>query len=111
MRKLSFLSCLIFLCSWQLCVYAQTRTVLNFNKGWKFSNTDDSNAKHLNYNDSKWRNVDLPHDWSIESSFSDQYPATNQGGALPGGISWYRKTFSMPASAKSKLTRIVFDGV
>src|SRR6185437_3762802 len=53
----------------------------------------------------------LPHDWSIEGKFSKDNPASPEGGALPGGIGWYRKTFTVPASAKNKLVYIDFDGV
>ena len=38
-------------------------------------------------------------------------PATPEGGALPGGIGWYRKTFTVPASSKDKKVYIDFDGV
>lgn len=90
---------------------AQVRSVVNFNNGWKFFLGNDSLACEPKYNDSKWRSLNLPHDWSIESNFSSSFPATNQGGALPGGIGWYRKTFTVPVSSKNKNTRIEFDGV
>lgn len=90
---------------------AQVRSVVNFNKGWKFLLGNDSLASNANYNDGQWRSLNLPHDWSIESNFSSSFPATNQGGALPGGIGWYRKTFTVPVSSADKNTRIEFDGV
>jgi beta-galactosidase len=90
---------------------AQLRSVVNFNNGWKFFLGNDTLASNANYNDGQWRNLNLPHDWSIESNFSSSFPATNQGGALPGGIGWYRKTFTVPTSAKNKNTSIEFDGV
>ncbi len=90
---------------------AQVRSVVDFNNGWKFFLGNDSLASNANYNDSKWRSLNLPHDWSIESNFSSSFPATNQGGALPGGIGWYRKTFTVPASSANKNIRIEFDGV
>lgn len=58
-----------------------------------------------------WRKVTLPHDWSIEGSFSREHPAGNQGGALPGGIGWYRKLFVLPAADSAKNILIRFDGV
>ena len=81
---------------------AQVRSVVNFNNGWKFLLGNDSLASNANYNDAKWRSLNLPHDWSIESNFSSSFPATNQGGALPGGIGWYRKTFTVSSNALSK---------
>jgi beta-galactosidase len=53
----------------------------------------------------------LPHDWSIEADFSKANPATNQGGALPGGIGWYRKTFVLPNSEAHRNFSVEFDGV
>ena len=90
---------------------AQVRSVVDFNNGWKFYLGDDSLAKNTNYNDSKWRTVNLPHDWSIESNFISTAPATNQGGSLPGGIGWYHKKLIVPAESENKITTIVFDGV
>lgn len=89
----------------------QVRSVINFNKDWKFFPGNDSLAIQRDYDDSKWRKLSLPHDWSIESDFSKDFPATTQGGALPGGIGWYRKTFTLPAGAINKKIFIEFDGV
>lgn len=89
----------------------QPRSEIDFNKGWKFFLGNDSLAIDPKYKDSGWRSLSLPHDWSIESDFIKDAPATNQGGSLPGGIGWYRKTFTLPASAKNKHVSILFDGV
>lgn len=83
---------------------AQPRVVTDFNKGWQFILNTDTSA-------SSWRTLDLPHDWSIEGKFSESNPSTTQGGALPGGIGWYKKTFTIPASAADKDVLITFDGV
>ncbi|WP_448700231.1 beta-galactosidase GalB [Mucilaginibacter sp. AW1-3] len=89
----------------------KARTVLNFNNNWSFNLGDVSNGQAPDVNDAKWRKLNLPHDWSIEGEFSKDNPATPEGGALPGGIGWYRKTFTLPASDKGKLVYIGFDGV
>jgi len=92
--------------------FAQSpRSILDFNSGWKFYLGNDSTAFNPNYNDAAWRKLSLPHDWSIESNFIKDAPATNQGGSLPGGIGWYRKTFTLPATSKNKNVSIEFDGV
>jgi beta-galactosidase len=92
--------------------FAQSpRSILDFNKDWRFFLGDDSTATNTNYNDAAWRNLTLPHDWSIEGDFSKDNPATTQGGALPGGIGWYRKIFTVPVSSKNKNISIEFDGV
>ena len=87
------------------------RTTEDFGKNWKFHLGDVSNGQDPAVDDSGWRRLRLPHDWSIEGEFSAGNPAGHNGGALPGGIGWYRKSFNMPASDSSKLVFIEFDGV
>lgn len=70
---------------------------------------DDSAFSRANYNDKGWRKLDLPHDWSIEGRFDSIWPAGNGGGALPGGIGWYRKTFT--TQVVNKKVYIEFDGI
>ncbi|MES2329056.1 MAG: beta-galactosidase GalB [Bacteroidota bacterium] len=82
-----------------------------FNNNWKFFLGNDSTASQPLFNDNNWRKLDLPHDWSIELPFDEKAPATNQGGSLPGGIGWYRKSFILPASLANKFFFIEFDGV
>ena len=82
-----------------------------FTRDWKFSLGDQPGANEVSFNDKDWRVLNLPHDWSIEGKFSKDNPATPSGGALPGGIGWYRKTFSLSESQKDKLIFIDFDGV
>ena len=91
--------------------FGQGRTVVDFDSNWHFHLGDVNGAELTSFNDANWRNLNLPHDWSIEGKFSKDNPATPEGGALPGGIGWYRKTFIEPASAKNKLVYIDFDGV
>lgn len=91
--------------------FAQNRQKLDFDKSWRFNLGAVENGEKTTLNDSKWRVLNLPHDWSIEGKFSKDNPATPEGGALPGGIGWYRKTFTVPASSKGKLVYIDFDGV
>src|SRR5215471_15164588 len=89
----------------------QPRVRMDFDRNWKFFLGDDSSAKNPNYNDASWRTLNLPHDWSIEGKFDSTNPAGIGGGALPGGIGWYRKTFEIPESSKNKNVYIDFDGV
>ncbi|HEU4871150.1 MAG TPA: beta-galactosidase GalB, partial [Pyrinomonadaceae bacterium] len=78
---------------------------------WRFNLGEVANGQDTGLNDSQWRQLDLPHDWSIEGEFNENAPSGTGGGALPGGIGWYRKTFTVPLAAKGKLTFIEFDGV
>src|ERR1700755_4266 len=79
-------------------VSAQPRNITDFNKDWKFYLGNDSLASQPAYNDAAWRNLPLPHDWSIEGDFNRNDPATTQAAALPTGIGWYRKTFVLPSN-------------
>jgi len=87
------------------------RITKNFGEGWKFTPGDINDAQNVTFNDSGWRQLNLPHDWSIEGKFNKDNPATPGGGALPGGIGWYRKAFSLSESNKDKLVFIDFDGI
>jgi len=92
-------------------VVSPKRLIEKFNSDWRFSLVDNSLASNPDYNDSEWRTLNLPHDWSIEGEFSEQNPATPGGGALPGGIGWYRKTFTLPVTDSMNQFFIHFDGV
>ncbi len=93
------------------CTTESPRERNSFNTGWKFSLAGNDDSRNGDFDDSGWRLLDLPHDWSIEGEFSEDNPASPGGGALPGGIGWYRKTFSVESSKKSKIIYIEFDGV
>jgi beta-galactosidase len=109
MKKLLHLFILINVSAF---VQAQSsRSVLDFDQNWTFNLGDVPDAKNVDFKDASWRKLDLPHDWSIEGEFKKENPATVEGGALPGGIGWYRKTFTIPQSDKGKLVYIAFDGV
>ena len=102
-----FICTVLFSCSSS----KKVRENVDFTEGWKFYLGDDSIAYNAQYDDAKWRILDLPHDWSIEADFSLKNPATPGGGALPGGIGWYRKDFVVDKSDKGKNVYIDFDGI
>jgi beta-galactosidase len=87
------------------------RMEYSFNEGWRFHQGDTAEAQDPGFDDSNWRQLDLPHDWSIEGMFSKDHPATPGGGALPGGSGWYRKFFILPDGWEGKKVFIDFDGV
>jgi beta-galactosidase len=84
---------------------------ISFNQNWRFHLGDVPNGQRSDLDDSTWRMLNLPHDWSIEETFDEKNPAGTGGGALPGGVGWYRKTFNVPLTSKGKLLFIEFDGV
>lgn len=92
-------------------VIAQSATRGSFNTNWKFHLGDVKNAYEPGFNDQGWRNLNLPHDWSIELPFDKDSPTGTGGGALRGGIGWYRKVFKIDPPAREKMIYIEFDGV
>lgn len=84
---------------------------MDFTSDWLFRLGDDSTATRYNYDDTGWRRLNLPHDWAIEGEFSEDNPSGTGGGALPGGIGWYRKSFTVSKADQGKRLNIDFDGV
>jgi beta-galactosidase len=92
------------------CVVAQ-RSTISFDKDWLFLRGEIAGAEAANFNDSGWRKLDVPHDWSIEGPFDAKNPTAGSGGFLPSGVGWYRKHFKVAANQKDKRIFIEFDGV
>jgi beta-galactosidase len=93
------------------------RQKILFNFDWKFHLGDIKNAQNIEFSDSTWRTLDLPHDWSIEdlpgtnSPFDSLAIWSIDGGYLTGGTAWYRKTFEVPANSTEKKLSLYFEGV
>ncbi|WP_428937369.1 glycoside hydrolase family 2 TIM barrel-domain containing protein [Fontivita pretiosa] len=105
------------------------REVLRLDHGWRFHLGDVLSplpnthiAAYMNnkagwargaargsFDDSDWRVLDLPHDWSVEGTFSPENHI-NQG-FLPRGVGWYRRHFQLEESDRGKYIAIRFDGV
>ncbi|MGC6455582.1 MAG: sugar-binding domain-containing protein [Coraliomargaritaceae bacterium] len=86
------------------------RKTLSLCGEWNFHNTGLLGAEKVVLDESDarmvWRTVQVPHDWSVESSFSEDFDGAT--GWLPGGVGWYRKTF---VSLGTDVTYLHFDGV
>ena len=104
MKKLFCLVCI--LCG---LTTIEARQRQNFDADWLFVLADSSQMANVEYNDSWWRKLDVPHDWAIEGDFYAGNPSGAGGGALPGGVGWYRKYFSLPAGREKYF--LEFDGV
>ena len=95
--------------------------VTDFGQDWKFALvnpygiTDPSgaytNAQAPGFDDSGWRQLDVPHDWSIELTPVDNASTSSSTGFLPGGLAWYRKHFTLPKSLAGQRISVEFDGV
>ena len=108
---LIFLSVIIGMTSCSPSQNDNTRQRTSFNDNWRFSLGDVEGASVFTFDDNDWRQLNLPHDWAIEGEFSKDNPSGTGGGALPGGIGWYRKTFVADEAYAGKKVFIDFDGV
>jgi len=87
------------------------RQRLSFDHDWRFIVDDPPGAQSPTFDDSSWRTVQLPHDWSIEGRIDPKNPMGGGGGFFPAGIGWYRRTFAVPAAWKGRRVGVEFDGV
>ncbi|HTJ78045.1 MAG TPA: glycoside hydrolase family 2 TIM barrel-domain containing protein [Rariglobus sp.] len=96
------------------CVHAQEaspRQRFPVDKDWRFFLGDATGAQESAFNDSSWRTVSVPHDWSIEGDFDAKAPMGGAGGFRTAGTGWYRRSFEAPAAWRGKQVRIEFEGV
>lgn len=89
----------------------QTRERLLMDFNWKFRLGDLQDAEQTSFDDSNWRILNLPHDWSIEGEYSKDEPTGSSGGYLPTGIGWYRRHFQMNREDLLRHIWIEFDGI
>ncbi len=92
----------ILLASCSLASAQQSRTITNFDNDWEFSLGEEKKS---------WRQLDLPHDWSIEGENLESNPGAGRVGYFPSGTGWYRKSFDVKGYSRDKLYSIEFDGV
>ncbi len=103
------------------------RKSILLDEGWKFTKGEQVNADKIDYNDSKWQTVSIPHDWAITGPFDrnndlqkvaivqngeeKESCKTGRTGGLPYvGVGWYRKTFNIPNTREKQNVCLVFDG-
>lgn len=110
---LGLAGCCLAACSSMPEPAASPRARGSFDDGWQFILEDVSGAEMPDYDDSSWRTLNLPHDWAIEGDFSEKNPSGAGGGALPGGVAWYRKHFEVDSAALASGSKIYldFDGI
>lgn len=88
-----------------------------FDFDWRFNRGTVENGQDVKFDDSAWRTLNLPHDWSVEDLPGTDSPldSTAIGGVdygfLVGGTAWYRKSFNMPENAEGKKMALFFEGV
>src|SRR4030042_2345690 len=92
-----------------LAATGASSATLDFDFDWRFSKGDFATAMMPAFDDSSWRMVNVPHDWSVEGPFSAEYASGT--GYAPGGIAWYRKHFKLAPADKDRRLAIGFGGV
>jgi beta-galactosidase len=87
------------------------RVTVSCDANWRFQKADSPGAEQPQFDDRAWRNLDVPHDWSIEGPFSETNKTGGSGGFLPSGVGWYRKEFTLPDAFSNQCVFVEFDGV
>ena len=125
MKLLNKIFC-VFLVFFQT-TFSQTRTVMELDNHWKFQKGNPEHAFEMDFNDSAWETVSVPHDWAIYGPFDKDIDKqsvaivqngekvasekTGRTGALPHiGTAWYRNTFSVPQFSRDKKIILLFEG-
>lgn len=98
-------------CLCLLPLVLEARSIENFDSDWRFLKADAPGADAMKFADAGWRQLNLPHDWSIEGPFAKTNQTGGAGGFLPSGVVWYRKHFTLPKTDAGKRVSIEFDGV
>lgn len=126
LRRFGVIMTLIVLCignpGWTKTPQAEKPRALSFDQDWRFIKANPTGAEKPGFDDSGWRTLDLPHDWSIEDlpgqndnsvmgPFSKDAISKMGTGYTTGGTAWYRKTFTIDKTNKDKKAYLQFDGV
>ncbi|MFF4272606.1 glycoside hydrolase family 2 TIM barrel-domain containing protein [Streptomyces sp. NPDC001536] len=100
---------------------ASGRSTVPLRDGWRFALVDPggitdptgayAGAADPAHDDSAWRQVAVPHDWSIELAPTTEHGTTSGTGFFPGGLGWYRLAFTLPPAYAGKRISVEFDGV
>jgi len=107
--KILALFCLLLSLVFTGQLHAQQNKNYLFNDDWLFHKGDITNGENGGAASESWRSVQLPHDWAIEGPFSDEWASATA--YLPGGIGWYKKSFTAPVNWQGKKIFVCFDGV
>lgn len=91
-------------------IYSQSRELITLQTNWKFVKENPENAASVDFDDSGWQDVSVPHDWAIEGPF--MLEGNGNTGKLPWkGEGWYRKELNIPSTYTDKQVYLIFDGV
>jgi len=113
MTKISLIPLLVLFMAFVSCKKEQPieNAKIAFNFDWRFALGDHPEAEQPGFDDSAWRMLDVPHDYSIEHPFDSTYLTGPGGGYTYSGIGWYRKSFKTEETFEGKNLLVLFDGV
>ena len=112
LKSFIFIPCLVMTMTTAKSATAESpRQHLRLDDNWRFYLGDPKDGAATDLDDSGWRTVTLPHDWSIEGKMDPKAPMGGHGGFLPAGLGWYRQHLNVPAGWKDKRERVEFEGV
>ena len=87
------------------------RELKSIDLDWKFIQKDIQGAENISFDDSEWRQLNLPHDWSIEGEYNKNNSSGIAGAFLPTGIGWYRKNLDIEKLQADDKYFVEFAGV
>lgn len=122
MKRYNLLTVLVLFATFPAFSQIKAGRNQSFDENWSFKKGKTAEPKNENFDDSDWRNLDLPHDWSIEDLSDTPTDSTigpfyknavgrNFTAFTVGGTAWYRKKFVLDKTAQGKQVRILFEGV
>lgn len=103
------ISLLILACQPKYEEHPRERVSIDFD--WRFIQKDIDGAESISFDDSEWRQLNVPHDWSIEGAYDENNPSGIAGAFLPAGIGWYRKSLMIEKLQDDDKYFVEFDGV
>ena len=86
-------------------IQASERKKYNFNSEWKLRIGDFPKAKDTKFDDSKWKQVTLPHAFNEDEAFKLSIEQ------LTDTVVWYRKSFQIPELKSNQKVFVEFEGV
>ena len=99
---------------WTAPALAETRSL---SEDWLFQKGDIRSAENPPFDDTTWRKVSVPHDFSImdkpdgSAPFDPQAISGQDSGYLPGGIGWYRRHLNLTSAEAAKVVRLNFEAI
>jgi beta-galactosidase len=110
-KRLTILLATLLVAPFLAAAQPRSREIQQFTTNWRFLQSDAPNAQSPTFDDTAWKPVTLPHDWSIAGPVEENAPSRAAGGFFPTGIGWYRHDLTIAKLDPAKRIYIAFDGI